>query len=149
MKLKLKDLYCSIIKLNDKGVAYVDHNVKIEDSPWMDYLKNNSTEKLYESFKATQKHPDHKDDYWYPIEKFDLLVENMRKFGYKNELCNNKEIQDKLNGENWPGGKGPIKIGANGKIGDGHHRCCILYYLHGEDYEIEVENYLVKNISPI
>ena len=84
MKLKLKNLYCSIIKLNDKGFAYVDHNVKIEDSPWIDYLKNNSTEKLYESFKATQKHPDHKDDYWYPIEKFDLLVENMIKYGYKN-----------------------------------------------------------------
>ena len=72
----------------------------------------------------------------------------MRKYGYRNEYCNNKKIQDKLNGENWPGGKGPIKIGGN-QIGDGHHRCCILYYLYGGDYEIEVNNYLVKNIDPI
>ena len=148
MKIKLEDLYCSIIKLDNNGEAYVDTKVKLGDSPWVDYLKDGSTERLYESFRATQKHREHPDDYWYPIEKFDLLLENMRKYGYRNEYCNNKKIQDKLNGENWPGGKGPIKIGGN-QIGDGHHRCCILYYLYGGDYEIEVNNYLVKNIDPI
>jgi hypothetical protein len=149
MKLKLKELYCSVIKLNNEGKAYVDIRVKLCDSPWVDYLNTGSTDKLYESFRATQKHPDHPDNYWYPIEKFGLLVENIKKYGYKNSFCNNKEIQDKLNGDNWPGGKGPIKIGGGGKIGDGHHRCCILYYLYGGDYEIEITNCLVKDIPPI
>ena len=148
MRIKLKDLYCSVIKLDNNGTAYVDERVKLGDSPWVDYLNTGSTVKLYESFRAVQKHDDHLNDYWYPLEKFNILVENIKKYGYKNEICNNKNVQDKLNGENWPGGKGPIKIGGN-KIGDGHHRCCILYHLYGGDYEIEVNNYLIKNIEPI
>jgi hypothetical protein len=148
MKIKLKDLYCSVIKLDKNGNSYVDNKVKIEDSPWVDFLINKSTKKLYESFYATQKHPEHLNNYWYPIEKFNILVENIRKYGYRNEFCNNKQIQDNLNGDNWPGGKGPIKINGN-KIGDGHHRCCILYYLYGGNYEIKINNYLVENIEPI
>lgn len=145
---KLKNLRCSVIKLNKDGIAYVDHNVKLEDSPWVDYLINKSTTKLFDSFKATQKHPDHPDDYWYPLEKFDRLVENIKKKGYINEFCNNSNIQNSWNGKDWPGGKGPIKIGPNGKIGDGHHRCCILYYFYGPEYEIQLKNFLIHNIPP-
>lgn len=148
MKLKLKDLYCSVIKLDNDNNSYVDNKVKLGDSPWVEYLINKSTNKLYKSFYATQKHPDHPDDYWYPIEKFDLLLKNIKKYGYKNEICNNKEVQDKLNGEHWPGGKGPIKIYGN-NISDGHHRCCILYYIYGPDYELDIDsNHLIKNIKP-
>ena len=83
MKLKLKELYCSVIKLDQYERAYVDDKVKLGDSPWIDYLHNGSTVKLYESFIATQKHPHHPDDYWYPIEKFNVLVENIKKYGNK------------------------------------------------------------------
>ena len=142
--MKLKHLLCSVIKLDQYNKAYVDDKVKLGDSPCVDYLNSGSTVKLYESFIATQKHPDHPDDYWYPIEKLNVLVENIKKYGYQNEICNNKLVQDELNGENWPGGKGPIIIGNNGKIGDGHHRCCILYHIYGGDYEIEINNFMVK-----
>ena len=58
---------------------------------------NGSTVKLYESFIATQKHPDHPDDYWYPIEKFNVLVENIKKYGYQNEICNNFKDRGVMN----------------------------------------------------
>lgn len=147
----LKDLKCSIIKFKnkEKNIVYVDQNVKIENSPWVIYLKTKNTEPLYESFYATQQHPDHDNNYWYNIENFDKLVESIKKYGYKNEFCNNLEFQKKLNGENWQGGKGTIKIGHNGKIGDGHHRCAILYFLYGPNYEIKLKNnFEIENIDP-
>ena len=98
MKLKLKELYCSVIKLNNEGKAYVDIRVKLGDSPWVDYLNTGSTDKLYESFRATQKHPDHPDNYWYPIEKFGLLVENdndQELYLAMNHALNNKDTMKK------------------------------------------------------
>ena len=146
MIIKLKDLTCSVIKFKDdkKGV-YVDSNVKIEESPWVPYLKNKNTDKLYESFYATQNHPDHPNDYWYDINKFDKLVDSIKKNGYKNDYCNNPLFQDKFN-NNWQGGKGTINISHNRQIYDGHHRCAILYYLYGPDFEIEINNGLVYNL---
>ena len=148
----LKNLTCSVIKFTDrqKKTVFVDHNVKIEDSPWVIYLKTKNTEPLYESFYATQKHPDHDNNYWYNIENFDKLFESIKNLGYKNEYCNNEEFQTSFNGSNWQGGKGTIKIGSNGKIGDGHHRCAILYFLYGPDYEIKLcGNYEIENIKPL
>jgi len=148
----LKNLYCSVIKFSDKEkkTVFVDENVKLEDSPWVIYLKNNNTEPLYESFYATQNHPAHDNNYWYNIENFDKLVESIKKHGYQNEFCNNKEFQTSFNGSNWQGGKGRIKIGPNGKIGDGHHRCAILYFLYGPDFEIKpIGNCEIENIKPL
>ena len=146
---KLKSLTCSVIKFKgaDREESYVDSNVPIENSPWVTYLRDNDTGPLYESFYATQKHPDHKDDYWYDVKNFDRLVESIKHFGYKNELCNNPKFQDRFNGKSWQGGKGTIKIG-NGRIGDGHHRCAILYRLYGPDYIIHVNNCIVSNVPP-
>ena len=146
--VKLKDLLCSVIKLDGNGNAYADHFVKLGDSPWIPYLKDKNTEKLYQSFEATRKHPDHPDDYHYPLYTFDKLVDSIRKNGYKNEFCNNENFQNDFNGKNWPGGKGAVKIGGN-KIGDGHHRCAILYHIYGPDYEVNVVNNILQNIEPI
>ena len=147
----LKDLKCSVIKFQNKedNIVYVDEHVKIENSPWVIYLKTKNTEPLYESFYATQQHPDHDNNYWYNIENFDKLVESIKKYGYKNEFCNNSEFQKTFNGINWQGGKGTIKISGNGKIGDGHHRCAILYFLYGPNYEIKLKtNFEIENIDP-
>ena len=150
MYLKLKQLTCSVIKMDKNNTAYVDANVKLNESPWYIYLKYKNVEPLYESFYATRKHPDHKNDYWYDISNFDKLVESIKINGYKNELCNNKTFQDKFNGNKWQGGKGPIKVSTCGKVGDGHHRCVILYYLYGPEYDIKLlDNYLIDNIPPI
>ena len=143
---KLKNLKCSVIKFDSNNNSYVDHNVKLEDSPWIPYLENKNTDKLFESFKATQNHPDHLDNYWYPLEKFDKLVESIKKYGYKSEFCNNMKFQNTFNGNDWPGGKGIVKIG-DGKIGDGHHRCAILYYLCGPEKEVVVINNILQNVS--
>ena len=90
--VKLKDLLCSVIKLDGNGNAYADHFVKLGDSPWIPYLEDKNTEKLFQSFKATRRHPDHPDDYHYPLDTFDKLVDSIRRHGYKNEFCNNEVI---------------------------------------------------------
>ena len=150
MFLKLKDLTCSVIKLDTNDQAYDDHTVKLEDSPWVIYLQDNNTVPLYNSFYATRKHPYHKDDYWYDVTKFDTLVESIKKLGYKNSLCNNKVFQDNFNGNDWQGGRGAIKMSFSGKIGDGHHRCAVLYYLYGPEYEINIlPNCLIDDIPPL
>ena len=150
MYIKLKNLTCSVIKLNENKNAYVDSNVKIEDSPWVIYLQENNKKPLYDSFYATRKHPDHKDDYWYDIKNFDKLVESIKVNGYRNNFCNNPNFQDKFNGKDWQGGKGPIKLSEQGKIGDGHHRCAILYYIYGPEYEIKLlNNWLIDDIPPL
>ena len=41
--VKLKDLLCSVIKLDGNGNAYADHFVKLGDSPWIPYLKDKNT----------------------------------------------------------------------------------------------------------
>ena len=58
---------------------------------------------------------------------------NALKFLSTNKISEigSKEFQKTFNGINWQGGKGTIKISGNGKIGDGHHRCAILYFLYG------------------
>lgn len=151
MIIKLKELKCSVIKFkDDKKNVYVDSNVKIEESPWVIYLKEKNIKPLYDSFYATRKHPEHPNDYWYDITKFDKLVESIKIHGYKNELCNNPSFQNKFNGSNWQGGIGPIKVSKTGQIGDGHHRCAILYYLYGSEYEIKLlDNWKIDNIPSL
>lgn len=138
MKLKLKNLVCAVFKFKPGSTeeSYPDFNVNIADSPWVPYIKNKDTGPLYESFHATRKHPDHPDDYWYNVEKFDKLVESIRTRGYVNKLCNNPSFQDEFNGSDWQGGKGTIKVSPYGNVADGHHRCAILYCLYGPEYEI-------------
>ena len=148
--IKLKNIKCSVIKLDKNNKVYVDNRVKIEDSPWVVYLKHNDTKLLFDSFYATRKHPKHDDNYWYDLENFDKLVNSIKINGYKNELCNNSNFQDDFNGKTWQGGLGPIKISKYGNISDGHHRCAILYYLYGPEFEIEItNNYTIKNIPPL
>ena len=144
--MKLKNLKCSIHKLDRFNNFYIDI-VNIRDSPWVVYLRDNDTKPLYDSFKATQTHPDWPNDYWYNIENFDRLVESIKKYGYKNEFCNNDIFQNKFNGKNWQGGRGPIKI-YNNNISDGHHRCAILYFLYGPEYDIEIKNHILQDIKP-
>ena len=146
-KHKLKNLTCSVIKIKN-NISYADHNVKLEDSPWIPYLIDRNTGKLFESFRATQTHPEHKADYWYPLENFDKLFQSIKQYGYRQELCNSN-FQKKFNGNDWPGGKGVVKIGANGKIGDGHHRCAILYYIYGPNKEVNTINNILQNVEPI
>ena len=98
--MKLKNLKCSIHKLDKFNKFYIDI-VNIEESPWVIYLRDNDTKPLYDSFKATQTHPKWPNDYWYNIENFDKLVESIKKYGYKNEFCNNDKFQNKFNGKNW------------------------------------------------
>lgn len=148
MRLKLKDLKCSIHKLDKNNKFFIDI-VSIKDSPWVIYLTLKDTEPLYNSFKATQTHPNFPNDYWYDIKDFDKLVESIKKYGYKKEFCNNEKFQNKFNGDNWKGGKGTIKISRNGHIGDGHHRCAILYYLYGPEYEVNIDENILQSIEPI
>jgi len=151
MKIKLSDITCSVIKFKeDKKEVYVDNNVQLKDSPWFIYLTTKNTDSLYESFYATRKHNDHKNDYWYNIKNFDKLFLSIKLFGYRKKLCNNSQFQNRFNGNKWQGGKGPIKIDKNGKICDGHHRCVILYYLFGPNYIINIDKFkFVNDIRPI
>jgi hypothetical protein len=150
MLIKLKELTCSVIKLDTNKKVYVDNKVKIEDSPWIIYLNEKNTKPLYDSFYATRKHPQHPNDYWYDISNFDRLVESIRIYGYKNEFCNNPSFQNSFNSSEWPGGKGPIKVSKTKQIGDGHHRCAILYYLYGPDYEIKLlNNRIIQDVPPV
>ena len=41
-------------------------------------FKNKNTEPLYESFYATQQHPEHDNNYWYNIENFDKLLKVLK-----------------------------------------------------------------------
>tara|TARA_Y100000389_G_scaffold162758_1_gene165661 strand:+ start:3515 stop:3982 length:468 start_codon:yes stop_codon:yes gene_type:complete len=150
--MKLNELLCSVIKFSnkEKKEVFIDI-INIKNSPWVVYLETKNTEPLYESFYATQNHPDHPNNYWYDITNFDKLVESIKKYGYRNELCNNEIFQKTFNGNNWHGGKGPIKIGCttNTHINDGHHRCAILYFLYGPEFEIKVcNNGFIENIPP-
>ena len=150
LKIKLKNITCSVIKLDSNNKAYPEYNIKIENSPWVIYLEKNETKKLYDSFYATRKHPKFSNDYWYDLEKFNLLLESIKNHGYKNNFCNNIDFQKNFNGNNWQGGKGPIKISKKGSITDGHHRCAILYYLYGANFTIEIKNdNTIKDIPPL
>ena len=148
MKFKLKDLKCYVHKLDKKNKFFID-TVSIKDSPWVIYLTLKDTKPVYDSFKATQTQPDFPNDYWYDIKDFDKLVESIKKYGYKKEFCNNEKFQNEFNGDNWTGGKGVIKISRNKHIGDGHHRCAILYYLYGPEYEINLDGNVLQDIEPI
>jgi len=146
--MKLKNVKCSIHKLDNNNKFYVDV-VNIGCSPWVIYLQTKNTKPLYDSFKATQTQPSWPDDYWYDIKDFDKLVESIKKYGYKKEFCNNKKFQNNFNGKNWKGGKGVVKMHTNGNIQDGHHRCAILYFLYGPEYEITIKNNILQNIPPL
>tara|TARA_B100001142_G_scaffold236619_1_gene235102 strand:+ start:4007 stop:4450 length:444 start_codon:yes stop_codon:yes gene_type:complete len=146
--MKLQNVKCSIHKLDSNNKFFVDI-VNIKDSPWVTYLEKKNTEPLYNSFKATQSHPDWPNDYWYDIKDFDKLVESIKKYGYVKELCNNETFQNNFNGKNWKGGKGPVKIMPDGNIYDGHHRCAIFYFLYGPEYELNIKNTILQNIPPI
>lgn len=148
MNIRLKDLKCSVWKLDSTGNPYVD-KVKIEDSPWVEYLRNKNTKPLYDSFYATRKSNEHPDDYWYPVEKFDNLYESIKENGYKNSFCNNPNSEFLKENKDWPGGKGTIKLGYDGSIGDGHHRCAILFLIYGPEKIINVRNGIPSDIEPL
>ena len=115
----------------------------------MGYLFNEkNTKLLYDSFMLQENI--RSSNIKHDLTKFDKLVESIKFNGYKNEYCNNPSFQNKFNGSDWQGGKGPIKISKNGQIGDGHHRCAILYYLYGSEYEIKLlDNWRIDNIPPL
>lgn len=146
--MKLKDLKCSVHKLDSNGKFYIDI-VNIQNSPWIPYLKNKNTKHILDSFKATRANKDHPNDYSYPFDKFDKLVSSIKKHGYRNDFCNNPTFQDKFNGTNWPGGKKQIFINPNCEICDGHHRCAILYHIYGPEFSINVINGKIQNIPPL
>ena len=64
--MKLSELLCSVIKFNKEKEVFIDI-INIKDSPWVNYLETKNTERLYESFYATQNYPDHPNNYWYNI----------------------------------------------------------------------------------
>ena len=147
VKFKLKNLKISMCRYNNNTKESYTEKIYIKDSPWYIYLKTGSTKLIEENFIEVRKHKDHPNNYFYPISDFDKLVKSIKEKGYNKELCNNSSFQNQFNGNNWKGGKGPIKIGNDGFVWDGHHRCVALLYLLGENHTIIITNNYLDNIS--
>ena len=146
MIIKLGDLVISMCRYNNNQGAY-EEKINIKHSPWYEYLKTGNKNLILKNFEEVRKHEWTPNDYHYPIEDFDKLLNNIKNNGYLKELCNNESFQKEFNGDNWKGGKGPVKIGNDGFVWDGHHRCVILLYLLGDSYEINITNNYLDNIT--
>ena len=144
MKIKLKDLKCSMCRFNNEKGSY-EERINLNKSPWYIYLLTQNTDELLKNFEEIRKHPSHPKDYYYPITDFDRLYTNIKEKGYLTSFTNSKE-QRKFNNENWKGGKGPVKIGNDGFIWDGHHRCAILLYIYGPEYEVNIVDNILEDI---
>lgn len=149
LKIALNNLKIAMCRYNDNTRASYTEQINIKDSPWYIYLTTGNTNLIEKNFEEIRKHKDHPNDYSYPIGDFNKIVDSILKNGYKKELCNNTKFQNNFNGENWKGGKGPVKIGNDGFVWDGHHRCVALLYLLGPDYEITIKNNYLENIENI
>lgn len=144
--MKLGDLKISMCRYNyNTNETYLE-KINITKSPWYIYLKTKNTEQIEQNFKEIQKHKDHPNNYSYPISDFNKLVQSIKEKGYNKNLCNNICFQNEFNGKEWKGGKGPIKIGNDGFVWDGHHRCVILLFFLGENYNITITNNFLENI---
>ena len=65
--------------------------------------------------------------------KFDIVISSCK----KDQFVLQKAIES-------------IKVSKTGWIGDGHHRCAILYYLYGPEYEIKLlGNWKIDNVLPL
>lgn len=147
MKIKLKELKISMCRYSNTRGSY-EEKINILESPWYIYLKNGNKDKLYENFEEIRKHPEHPNNYHYPIENFDKLYNNIKLLGYKKNFCNSNE-QKIFNGDDWKGGKNIVKIGNDNFVWDGHHRCVILCFIYGDDFIINVNNYELDDIEPL
>lgn len=143
------DLKISMCRYNYSTGQSYEEKINIKESPWYIYLKTGKTELIEKNFKEVRQHKDHPNNYSYPISDFDKIVKSILKNGYKINLCNNPSFQYKFNGNDWKGGKGPIKIGNDGFVWDGHHRCVALLYLLGPKYQITINNNLLDDIENI
>lgn len=144
MKLKLKNLRCSMCRYSKEKGSY-EEQINLSKSPWYIYLQTKDTNELLKNFKEISKHPCHPNNYHYPIEDFDRLYENIKKKGYIKSFSDSKD-QHTFNGKDWIGGKGPIRVGNDGHIWDGHHRCAILLYIYGDEYIIDINDNYVEDI---
>ena len=147
MIIKLKDLKISMCRYNDNTQKSYEEQIDIELSPWYIYLKTGDTKLIESNFEEVRKHKDHPNDYYYPISDFDKVVKSIKEKGYKKELCNNPSFQNEFNGANWKGGKGSVKIGNDGFVWDGHHRCVALLYIYGLEYEITINSNILENVA--
>ena len=146
--MKLGDLLISMCRYDNIKGQY-EEKINIKKSPWYIYLLNGNTDLIFKNFEEIRKHSLHPNDYSYPIEDFDKLVLSIKEKGYQLNLCNNPNFQNNFNGSNWKGGKGPVKIGDDNFVWDGHHRCVILLFLYGENYEIKVKNNVLQSIDKL
>ena len=150
---KLENLYCTVHKLDVNNNFYEDINVKISDSPWIYYLNTNDESKIIESFKATQKNINYSNNYSYDIKQFNKLYKFIKLFEYNNIFNKNKIVKDIFQNKDWSGGNGPVKIWKDKKnifrIGDGHHRCAILYYLYGPNKIIYIKDCILQDVDKL
>ena len=144
--MKLKDLKTYIHWVNNKNKCVWDV-VNIKDGPWVKYLETGDSELIHNTLKARQGRTE-PNDYWYPIEDFNKLVESIKIHGFQNKFITDKKHQNAFNKNNWPGGKAPVQVSPNGLIRNGHHRCAILYYLYGPEYDIQIKNNILQNMPP-
>ena len=137
-RIKLKELKTNIHRLDNSNKCIIDVK-NIKNSPWVIYLETGDTELIYKDLNAKKGK--------YTLENFNKLVESIKKHGFTNKFINNKKLRDEFNGDNWPGGTSPVTILPNNLINNGNHRCAILYFLYGPEYEITLKNNVLQDVS--
>ena len=158
-KCKLKDLKISTHKVNiNKNFNKLNiccknayRGVNINECAWLYYLNNNDDSKIKELISLYQKCDKYPDNYSYDLSHFNKLLNSMIIFGYNNIFEKSNKFRIKFQDDNWPGGNGPVKIyrdeDGNFHIGDGHHRCSILYYLFGPEKYIYIKDQTLINLD--
>ena len=148
-KIILGDLKISMCRYNDDTGESFEEKINIKKSPWYIYLTTKSTQLIEQNFEEIRKHKDHPNNYSYPISDFNKVVKSIKDKGYQKKLCNNPSFQNDFNGKQWKGGKGPINVGSDGFVWDGHHRCVALLYFLGDTYKLTTINNELEPIDPI
>ena len=117
VKKRLGDLSVVVIRPDPATEKKVRSQVMpITDSPAYRYLVNDDKGDFlkYHHEIVRKKRPGYK----YPVSRFKELVHDIKTSGYRNE-------------------EPYIKVKGN-TISDGQHRACILYFLYGPDFEVDV-----------
>jgi hypothetical protein len=116
-KRRIGDLNVIVHQLDPAAKKKVRSQVmSITESPIYRYLVDENDEEFlkYHHGIIRRKRPRYK----YPIGKFKDLIQDIKENGFRNE-----EPYIKVKGNN---------------ISDGQHRACVLHYLFGPDYELDV-----------
>ncbi len=109
IRIKLKDI---------KWKSWIDGNVYSLDETFPYKYMKSGDKKIYLDYMEKGKNLKTAQEWW-SIERFDDLIQKVKKEDYSPQ-------------------NGIIVIDKNNCLLDGQHRCCILYSMHGGDYEILV-----------